>query len=176
MEAVRTGRDRTPRTAGALQAPTATRSCLRPRRRPSRRNHQSVSGELILLIRPARLIAFGFIILSCGRFKDSFTKVLVLSFCTRQETHPLLSKGGNQGALVLVELSFQIPSSFITELLFMFSSHSCFSYQPFFSFHLKPCHSHRREPEEGKVIDADPGDHVQHVALQPQPLQRANQL
>ena len=66
--------------------------------------------ENILLIRPARLIAFGFIILSCGRFKDSFTKVLVLSFCTRQETHPLLSKGGNQGALVLVELSFQISS------------------------------------------------------------------
>ena len=128
------------------------------------------------LIRRARSIAFGFIILSCGRFKDSFTKVLVLSFCTRQETHPLLSKGGNQGALVLVELSFQIPSSFITELLFMFSSHIRDFHISFFSFHLKPCHSHRREPEEGQVVDADPGDHLQHVALQPQPVQRANQL
>ena len=144
------------------------------------------------LIRRARSIAFGFIILSCGREKDSLTNVLVSS-CTCQDTLPLLSKGGNQGALVLVKLDFQTSSPFFTDHfvsyfhlnLFNFNprplSHSCFSCELFlrafhislFSFNLEPCNSHRREPKEGQVSDSDPGDDVQHPSLQPQPLQRA---
>ena len=46
----------------------------------------------------------------------------------------------------------------------------------FFSFNLEPCNSHRWEPEEGQVADTDPSHHLQHPALQPQPLQRTNQL
>ena len=51
--------------------------------------------------------------------KDSLTNVLVSS-CTCQDTLPLLSKGGNQGALVLVKRNFQTPSPFITHFF------SCF--------------------------------------------------
>ena len=46
----------------------------------------------------------------------------------------------------------------------------------FFSFNLEPCNSHRWEPEEGQVADPDPSHHLQHPALQPQPLQRSHQL
>ena len=77
----------------------------------------------IPLIRRARSIAFGFVILSCGR------EGLVVSSCTCQDTLPLLSKGGNQGALVLVKLNFQTPSPFITHFFSCFHL-SLFEFDP----------------------------------------------
>ena len=153
-----------------------------------------ITAFSIPLIRRARSIAFGFIILSCGREGLSLTNVLVSS-CTCQDTLPLLSKGGNQGALVLVKLNFQTPSPFITHFFSCFHP-SLFQFDPrplafvhltyelflhafhmsFFSFNLEPCNSHRWEPEEGQVVDTDPSNHLQHPTFQPQPLQRPNQL
>ena len=87
-----------------------------------------ITAFSILLIRRARSIAFGFIILSCGREGLSLTNVLVSS-CTCQDTLPLLSKGGNQGALVLVKLNFQTPSPFITHFFSCFHP-SLFQFDP----------------------------------------------
>ena len=56
------------------------------------------------------------------------TNVLVSS-CTCQDTLPLLSKGGNQGALVLVKLNFQTPSPFITHFFSCFHL-SLFQFDP----------------------------------------------
>ena len=87
-----------------------------------------ITAFSIPLIRRARSIAFGFIILSCGREGLSLTNVLVSS-CTCQDTLPLLSKGGNQGALVLVKLNFQTPSPFITHFFSCFHP-SLFQFDP----------------------------------------------
>ena len=87
-----------------------------------------ITASSIPLIRRARSIAFGFIILSCGREGLSLTNVLVSS-CTCQDTLPLLSKGGNQGALVLVKLNFQTPSPFIAHFFSCFHL-SLFQFDP----------------------------------------------